>query len=212
MATIVGVVADVAQEEVAARPYPQVYRPLAQFPVRSVHLLLRTAGNPLALAGPARAALASVDPELPPHRLAAMDERVSGSLTRPRVSMAVLGGFAGIALALAAIGIYGVLAYSIARRTREIGIRIALGARPGDVRRLVIGQGMRPVLFGIAAGLGGAVLLTRLMRGLLYGVGPGDPLTFAAVALLLGAVALLASWLPARRATRVDAVVALRAE
>ncbi|MDQ2668987.1 MAG: ABC transporter permease, partial [Gemmatimonadota bacterium] len=212
MATIVGIVADVAQEGVAADPYPQVYRPIAQFPVRTLHVAFRTAGNPLALAGQARAALASVDPELPPHRLAAMDERVSGSLTRPRVSMAVLAGFAGIALALAAIGIYGVLAYSIARRTREIGIRIALGARPGDVRRLVIGQGMRPVLLGVVLGLGGALLLTRLMRSLLYGVGPTDPVTFAAVALLLTGVALVASWLPARRATRVDAVVALRAE
>jgi putative ABC transport system permease protein len=211
-ATIVGVVGDVAQEGVSAAPYAQVYQPIAQGPTRSVRVAIRTAGEPLAIANQARAALAAVDPQLPLTKLRTMEDRLAGSLTQPRVSMAVLGVFALLALVLAAIGIYGVLSYAIARRTREIGIRIALGAQPGDVRRLVIGQGMRPVVGGVLLGVGGALLLTRLMQGLLYGVSPSDPGTLAGVALLLSAVALFATWLPARRATRVDALEALRSE
>jgi ABC-type antimicrobial peptide transport system permease subunit len=166
----------------------------------------------MALANQARAALASVDPQLPLTKLRTMDDRLSGSLTQPRVSMAVLALFALLALVLAAIGIYGVLSYAIARRTREIGIRIALGAQPGDVRRLVIGEGMRPVVAGVALGVAGALALTRLMRSLLYGVSPSDPVTLGVVAILLTTVALMAAWLPARRATRVDALEALRSE
>jgi predicted permease len=211
-AMIVGVVGNVAQEEVSAAPYAQVYQPMAQGPTRGVRVAVRTAGNPMGFANQARAALASVDPQLPLTKLQTMEDRLSGSLTQPRVSMAVLVLFALLALVLAAIGIYGVLSYAIARRTREIGIRIALGAQPGDVRRLVIGEGMRPVLAGVALGVAGALALTRLMRALLYGVSPSDPVTLGAVALLLTTVALLAAWLPARRATRVDALEALRAE
>jgi predicted permease len=211
-ATIVGVVGDVAQEGVSAAPYAQVYQPIAQGPTRSIRVALRTTGNPLALANQARAALASADPELPLTKLRTMEERLSGSLTQPRVSMAVLAVFALLALALAAIGIYGVMSYAIARRTREIGIRIALGAQPRDVRRLVIGEGMRPVVAGVALGVAGALALTRLMRTLLYDVSPSDPMTLGAVAFLLTAVALVAAWVPARRATRVDALEALRSE
>ena len=211
-ATIVGVVGNVAQEGVSAAPYPQVYQPMAQGPTRGVRVALRTAGSPLALANEAKAALASVDPQLPLTKLRTMEQRLSGSLTQPRVSMAVLVVFALLALVLAAIGIYGVMSYAIARRTREIGIRIALGAQPRDVRRLVIGEGMRPVVAGVALGVAGALALTRLMRSLLYDVSPSDPVTLAAVAILLTAVALLAAWLPARRATRVDALEALRSE
>ena len=209
---IVGVVGDVAQEEVSAAPYAQVYQPMAQGPLRSVRVALRAAGDPMALANQARAALASVDPQLPLTKLRTMEDRLSGSLTQPRVSMAVLALFALLALVLAAIGIYGVLSYAIARRTREIGIRIALGAQPGDVRRLVIGEGMRPVVAGVALGVAGALALTRLMRSLLYGVSPADPVTLGVVAILLTTVALMAAWLPARRATRVDALEALRSE
>ena len=209
---IVGVVGNVAQEEVSAAPYAQVYQPMAQGPTRGVRVAVRTSGNPMTVANQARAALASVDPQLPLTKVRTMEDRLSGSLTQPRVSMAVLALFALLALVLAAIGIYGVLSYAIARRTREIGIRIALGAQPGDVRRLVIGEGMRPVIAGVALGVAGALALTRVMRTLLYGVSPSDPGTLAAVALLLTAVALVAAWLPARRATRVDALDALRSE
>ena len=133
-------------------------------------------------------------------------------MAQPRVGVLLLSVFAAVALLLAAIGIYGVIAYGVAQRTREIGIRLALGASTADVRRLVVRQGMMPVLLGVAAGVVGALLLTRLMTGLLYGVSATDPLTYAAVAAFLAAVALVASWLPARRATRVQPTIALRQE
>jgi putative ABC transport system permease protein len=141
-----------------------------------------------------------------------MEERVAGVLARPRVNALLLAGFAAIALVLAALGIYGVIAYSVVQRTRELGIRMALGARPADVLRLVLRQGMAPVLAGLALGLGGAAAASRVLRGLLYGVGGTDPITYAGVATFLAAVALLASYLPARRAATADPVVALRDE
>ena len=189
--TIVGVVGDVAQEGVTAEPYPQVYRPIAQSPTRGIAVAIRTAGDPLQVAAPARAALAAVDPELPLSNLRTMEDRIGEDLSQPRVGVLLLSVFAAVALALAAIGIYGVIAYGVAQRTREIGIRLALGASTADVRRLVVRQGMIPVLFGVSA---------------------TDPLTYAAVATFLAAVALVASWLPARRATRVQPTVALRQE
>jgi predicted permease len=210
--TIVGVVGDVAQEGVTAEPYPQVYRPIAQAPTRGVAVAIRTAGDPLQVAAAARAALRQVDPELPLSDLRTMDDRIGEDLAQPRVGVLLLSVFAAVALALAAIGIYGVIAYGVAQRTREIGIRLALGASTADVRRLVVRQGMVPVLLGVAAGIVGALALTRLMTGLLYGVSATDPLTYALVAFFLAGVALVASWLPARRATRVQPVVALRQE
>jgi putative ABC transport system permease protein len=210
--TIVGVVGNVAQEDLAAKPYPQIYFSVAQAPRRSLWVSLRTAGDPLALAGAVRRALASVDPALPLRDLRTMDDRVAENIAQPRLSVAVLALFAGIALLLAAVGLYGVLSYAVAQRTREIGIRLALGADGGAVQRLIVRQGMQPALLGIAVGLGGAFALTRLMRSLLYGVSAADPLTYAGVALFLGAVALAAAWMPARRAARLDPISALRAE
>jgi len=210
--TIVGVVGDVAQEGVTAEPYPQVYRPIAQSPARGLAVAIRTAGNPLQVAGAARAALRQVDPELPLSNLRTMEDRVAEDLAQPRVGVMLLSVFATVALALAAIGIYGVIAYGVAQRTREIGIRLALGASTADVRRLVVRQGMVPVLLGVGAGIVGALFLTSVMQGLLYGVSATDPLTYALVAAFLAAVALAASWLPARRATRVQPTVALRQE
>jgi ABC-type antimicrobial peptide transport system permease subunit len=137
---------------------------------------------------------------------------VGESLRQRTFALVLLGVFAGVALALASIGLYGVLAYDVAQRSREFGVRIALGAGPREIIRLVLGAGTRLIAAGLALGLGGAALVTRLIQSFLFGIGAHDPLTFAAVAAALGAVALLATWLPARRATRVDPIVALRAE
>ncbi|MFL5578190.1 MAG: ABC transporter permease [Gemmatimonadaceae bacterium] len=210
--TVVGVVGDVAQEGLTARPYAQLYRALDQVPQRSVWISMRTAGDPMAVAGAARAALGAVDPQLPLNDLRTMEDRIAQDIARPRVSVALLACFSAVALVLAAIGIYGVVAYTVAQRTREIGIRMALGARPDGVLRLVLRQGLAPVAAGVGVGLAASLAATRVMHSLLYGVSATDPLTFVAVALFLGAVALAATWLPARRATRVDPLAALRYE
>ena len=210
--TVVGVVGDVRQEGPAAAAYPQIYVPLAQVTTRSLLIALRTAGDPTALTPAVKRAVAGIDPNLALGRVATMEERVAGSMARPRVNAILLGGFAATALVLAAIGIYGVIAYSVVQRTRELGIRMALGARGGDVLRLVLGQGMVPVLGGLALGLAAAAAASRVLRGLLYGIGGTDPITYAAVAAFLAGVALVASFLPARRAATADPVVALRNE
>ena len=210
--TVVGVVGDVRQEGPAAAAYPQLYVPLAQVSSRSLLIAVRTSGDPLALTPALKRAIAGIDPNLALGRVATMDERVAGTLARPRVNALLLGGFAATALVLAALGIYGVIAYGVVQRTRELGIRMALGARSDDVLRLVLRQGMMPVLAGLALGLGGAAAASRVLRGLLFGVGGTDPITYAGVAAFLAAVALLASYLPARRAALADPVVALRNE
>jgi putative ABC transport system permease protein len=200
----------VAQEGLDAKPYPQIYLPIAQAPQRGVYLSVRTEGEPLALVPGLREALRRVDAELPMNDVRTMQNRVDENIAAPRISVIVLTAFAGLALVLAAIGIYGVLAYAVAQRTREIGIRMALGANAGNVRRLIVRQGMTPAIVGLAVGLAGAYLSTGLMERLLYGVAPRDPATFVAVALFLGAVAFFASYIPARRATQVAPTEALR--
>ncbi len=210
--TIVGVVGDVRQDGAMSPAYPQIYVPFAQLSSRSMLVVLRTAGDPLALAPAVKQALAAVDPSLALGRVATMDDRVADTLARPRVNALLLAGFAASALMLAALGIYGVIAYSMIQRTRELGIRMALGARAEDVLRLVLRQGMAPVLAGLALGLGGAAVASRVLRGLLYGVASTDPATYLAVAVFLSAVALVASYLPARKASLADPVDALREE
>jgi len=153
-----------------------------------------------------------VDAEVPLLNIRTMDESVSSSLSSQRFTMLLLAAFAGTALLLAAAGIYGVMAYLVTRRTREIGVRMALGAVAGDVLRLVIGQGMWTTIVGMAIGIGGSFALTRTMQSLLFGVSTTDPLTLAGVLVLLAAVLFLGWWIPARRATRVDPLVALRYE
>ncbi|MFL5539507.1 MAG: ABC transporter permease [Longimicrobiaceae bacterium] len=210
--TVVGVVGDVRQEGPVAAAYPQLYVPLAQFSGRSLLIALRTTGDPLALTPALKRAIAGLDPNLALGRVATMEERVASTLARPRVNALLLAGFAVTALMLAALGIYGVIAYGVVQRTRELGIRMALGARGDDVLRLVLRQGMAPVLAGLALGLGGALVASRVLRGLLYGVGATDPAAYAGVAAFLAVVALAASYLPARRAAMLDPVVALRNE
>ena len=209
--TIVGVVADVRGHAVADAPAPALFLPHAQHPdVFLPSLIVRTALPPESVAPALRARLAAYDPQLLVQRIRPMDEVVHGALSRPRFNLVLIGTFALLGLALAAVGIYGVVAFLVAQRTREIGIRIALGARGADVLRLVVGEGMAPIAAGIVAGLAASVMLTRVLRTLLFGVTPLDPLSLAAAPAVLAAVALLACYLPARRATRVDPMVALR--
>jgi putative ABC transport system permease protein len=175
-------------------------------------LLIRSASDPSAMVGAARGAMQSVDSEQPIYGIRMMEELVAGALAPARFTLLLLLIFAGAAAALALVGIYGVMSHAVVQRTHEIGVRMALGARAGDVLRLVIRQGVKLAVMGVASGLGMALLLTRLMRELLFGVSATDPLTFALIALLLILVASLACYIPARRATKVDPLVALRCE
>ncbi len=208
--TIVGIVGNVRHAKLTALPDSEIYLPMAQWAADNATVVVRAAGDPGQLAGPLRAALHDQDPELAAWRTQSMDEVVADSIGGQRFNTLLLALFAAIALVLAAVGVYGVISYSVTQRTPEIGVRLALGASPAGVLRLVIVQGMQPVLLGIAAGLAGTLVTGRLLDTLLYGVTARDPLTLAAVPTLLGAIALLATWLPGRRATRVNPVVALR--
>ena len=211
--TIVGVVADVRGHEVAKAAAPAVFVPHAQHPdVFLPSLIVRTSLPPNAVASAVRDRIAAYDPQLLVQRIRPMDDVVSGALTRPRFNLLLVGSFAVLGLLLAAVGIYGVVSFLVAQRTREIGIRMALGAQAADVRRLVITEGMVPVLAGSAAGLVAGLVATRAIRGLLFGVTPLDPLSLGAAPAILVVIALLACYLPARRATRVDPLVALREE
>jgi putative ABC transport system permease protein len=209
---IIGVVGDVHESSLAARPEPLAYWPYPQAPSKMMTIVVRTATPPLSLVPAVRGALHRMDKDQPMAKISTMDELVANSVARSRFMMFLLSAFAGLALVLACIGIYGVMAYSVAQRTHEIGIRMSLGAKKNDVLRMVIGQGFRLTLLGTVTGIAGAIALTRFLSSLLYGVRPTDPLTFVAVSLLLTAVALLACYIPARRAMRVDPMVALRYE
>jgi putative ABC transport system permease protein len=211
---IVGIVGDVRHGGLEMETSPEYYVPLAQRPVPRVTLMARAAGggDATALVPSLRGIIRQVDKEIPLYRIHTMDELLSESVARRRFSMMLLGGFALVALLLAGLGIYGVMSYSVAQRTHEIGIRMALGAQARDVLRMVIGQGMLLAGAGVALGLAAAFLLTRVMASLLYGVSATDPITFGGVAAVLSVVALVSCYLPARRATKVDPMVALRYE
>jgi putative ABC transport system permease protein len=210
--TVVGVVGDARTGGLDQEPYPQVYLPAAQFPRRAGTFVARAKGDPAALAPALRRELAAIDKDLPLYNVRTMEQVLSDSVSRRRFQMILIAAFAGVGLLLAAVGIYGVISYSVAQRRHEIGVRMALGARAADILRLVVGQGLVLTLLGVGAGLAGALMLTRLLAGLLYGVSATDPLTFAGVALALLGVALLACLVPARRATKVDPMIALRYE
>jgi putative ABC transport system permease protein len=210
--TIVGVVDDVRYNGLAAPVDPAVYYPFAQDPFLGMEMFVRTAGDPLRVVPAIRRAVLDVDPELPISRVAALEADVAKSIAGERLNTTLLALFATIAFALAAIGIYGVVSYSVTQRRHEMGVRVALGAQRRDVIRLVVVRALRPVAAGVAIGLVAAVVTTRVAQGLLYGTSPHDPTTYAAMATLLLAVGALAAYAPSRRAATADPVSALRAE
>jgi predicted permease len=210
--TVVGVVGDTRVEGPAQAAYPQVYAPLAQETYPSVYTVVRTAGDPTALVPVVRAAVRDADPSLPVYDVATMDEWLSRAVAQPRLGTTLLAVFAAVALALAAVGIYGLIAYTVAQRTREIGVRMALGARPGEVLRMVVAEGMRPALAGMVLRVLGAWAASRVIGSLLFGITATDPPAFLAAALFLAGAAALAAYVPARRASRLDPAIALRAE
>jgi putative ABC transport system permease protein len=209
---IVGIVGDVKQNGLDRETRPHAYEPFAQAPDQFMTLVVRTSSSPTALVPAIRDKVFEIDNELPLQSVRTLDSMLFNSIGQQRFISAVLAVFAGVALLLATAGLYGVISYSVAQRTRELGIRMALGAQVPDVVKLVLKQGMTFVLVGEVVGLLGAYALTRLLGGLLFGVTPTDSLTFATVTFSLGAVSLLACYVPARRATRVDPLAALRTE
>ena len=219
-ATVVGIVADAKNRALNEEARQEAFFPLQQHTAaygqndlqQAYSLLVKTSDNPESLANTIRREIHSIEPNIIITRVRTMEQLMGTAFVEPRFNMILLGVFALVAMGLGAVGIYGVIAYSVAGRTHEIGIRMALGAGMSDVLRLIIGQGMRLVMLGLVIGLAGAYALTRVMTSLLYGVSATDPLTFTGVAALLGFVSLISCYIPARRATRVDPMVALRYE
>jgi predicted permease len=218
LCSVIGVVANVKQVSLREKIGPHMYVPVSQHiarpwpPIQTMQVALRTVADPAQTASAIRQAMHSVDPDLPVAKVATLTELVDRSLTQPRFAMLLLSAFGTLALLLASIGMYGVISYSVTQRTQEIGVRMALGAARSSVFRMILSQGMRLAGAGIAIGLIGALAVTRAMSSFLYGVQPADPLTFSAVSVLLIAVALIACYLPARHATSVSPVIALRHE
>jgi predicted permease len=209
-ATIVGIVADVRHRGPSSPAQAEMYLSYQQFGARSVWLVLRATADASAASGPLRAAVREVDPLLPLAAIAPMDDLVARSLSQPRFLAWVLGGFSGLAALLALVGIYGVMSYTVSRRTREIGVRMALGAERAAVLRLVMRQSAALVGTGIVAGVVCSVFASRLLESLLFGVRPGEPATVAVMALLTILAGAVATYAPARRASRIDPIVALR--
>jgi putative ABC transport system permease protein len=195
-----------------AESEPSYYVPAAQAPLQDMVVLVRTSGDPTALAPAIRKEVWAMDANQPISNINTMEEIVAESIAQPRLSMLLMGLFGALALILAAVGIYGLLSYAVTQRTQEMGIRMALGAKTSDVLKLILTQGMTLALIGIAIGLIGSFALTRLLAGLLFGVTPTDAVTFISVSVVLIGVALLACYFPARRATKVDPLMALRYE
>jgi putative ABC transport system permease protein len=209
---VVGVVGDVASIGSGAPPLPTAYLPLEQSYQSTITLVARTGADPSALMKPVLTKVQRLDPDLALVGALTMPELISQGLWAPRAGAALFGVFGLLGLALAALGIYGVMAYMVSQRSNEIGIRMALGARPGHVVGMVVGQGARLAIAGIVLGVLAGLVLSRLISGLLVGIGAQDPATFCVVAATLGAVALLAAWLPALVAARIDPLLALRRE
>jgi len=210
--TVVGVVGHMKHEGLDAQARVQYYFPLAQGDLPFLGFAVRTTNEPTAALADVRAAVRSVDPDLPLANVNTMESLIDQTTGPRRFSMLLLGSFAGLALVLASIGLYGVMSYTVTQRARELGVRVALGAASRDVLTMVLGQGARLAVIGVAIGLVTSLAVTRVMKDMLFGVSVTDPLTFVAISTVLLGVALLASYLPARRATRVDPIEALRSE
>src|SRR5262249_40530632 len=212
MWTIVGVVGDMKQQGLANETIPEVTATAAQWPRFQMTLMLRTSVDPVSLGSAVRRLVSELDKDLPLYGVQTMDDILSEEVAAQRFNAGALAGFAAVAALLAAVGIYGVMAYAVGQRTREIGVRMAMGARPRNVLKMVLKQGLGLALIGVVLGVGASLGLNRLMSSLLFGVKATDPVTYVGVAVGLSAVALTACWIPARRATRVDPVIALRYE
>jgi predicted permease len=210
--TVVGVVERVKQDSLDSSPRIAFYLSHTQFPSRAMTVAFRGRTDPAAMLSATKSELRNLDPDLPMYYVRTMEQRVNESLARQRFSMMLLGVFASIALALATIGIYGLMAYVVNQGTRELGIRIALGASPRNILSLVVWQGMVLAFSGVAIGLAAAFLLARLIRSLLFGVEVTDPTTFAGISLLLAMITLLACYIPAQRAARIDPMISLRCD
>jgi len=211
-ATVVGVVGDIRHDAIETAGVPHIYFSIYQFSSRTLGLVVRSRADPAGLGESLRREIQAVDPNLPVFGIRTLSSLVAAALTPHRFSAQLMGGFAALALLLAAIGIYGVLAYFVGQRVREIGVRMALGATAAEVVGLVLLQGMYPILAGTAIGIAGSFACSRLLEELLYGVSASDPLVYAAVPAFLLASALLASYIPAWQATRIDPIIALRCD
>ncbi len=212
MREIVGVIKDVKESGLAAEAAPEVYAPLAQSPFGTMFIAIRTANDPRSIVAAAHREVALSVKNEPIYHVETLDQYFAKSMALPGFVTLLLSGFAGLALMLACLGVYGVISYVVAQRKHEIGIRMALGSQKSGVLRMLIGEGIRPALAGVAIGILAALRLTGVLSNLLYGIKPTDPFTFAAVSLILSAVALLACYIPARRAASVDPLVSLRHE
>jgi putative ABC transport system permease protein len=209
---VVGVVGDVRHHGLDQSAQPEIYVPYTQAPVEGFVLLMRTRGDPLAAVPALRATIRRLDPDLPLQRVGVAADGIAESIAEPRVRALIFNVFALVALLLAAIGIYGVISYSVTSRTRDIGVRLAFGAQRGEIFRMVLREGMGLVVAGVSAGVVASLMLTRLLSTQLYGISTTDGATFAAVTTVLLMVALLAHIIPARRAMRLDPAQALRLE
>jgi ABC-type antimicrobial peptide transport system permease subunit len=209
---VVGIVADIREGGLGSDAEAEFYLPLAKHPPQTAFVMARTEGDPIRFANTIREQVLAVDRDQPVADVRTMEAVFEATLGQRRLTMLLLGSFAGVALLLAVVGIYGVAAYSVAQRTQEVGIRRALGAQHGDILRLILGRALRLVVAGVVIGVGGAFALTRVMKKLLFHVNAADPATFAGIAVMFVAVALVAGYVRARRAARIDPMEALRAE
>ncbi|MBO0857191.1 MAG: FtsX-like permease family protein [Chloracidobacterium sp.] len=209
---IIGVAGDVKHNGVIAEAAPEIYVPTLRSSTGAYDLVIRSAASPAQVAEAVRGQFRELDPNQPLFTVRTLEETVALDLARQRFAAALLGAFAAVGLLLAAIGVYGMMAYSVSRRAREMGVRMALGAQPGNVTRMVLHEGLQLTAIGVAIGLPFALAITQLIKSLLYGVSAADPLTFVGVPLLLTVVATIACWLPARRAAKTDPMTALRRE
>jgi putative ABC transport system permease protein len=212
LATVVGIVGHVKHYGLDAESGGQIYMSNRQYPWRFMSIVTRTRGAPLALAPAVRSAVREIDPNQAVFDVGSVEQWMEERLAARRFAMALLGVFAGVAVVLAAVGLYGVIAYAVTMRRGEIGVRLALGATPGEVRQMVLGDGMRLAAVGLATGVAGALMGARLIEAMLFGVSAADPAVLGAVAALMLAIAAVASWVPGRRAASVDPIAALRSE